>query len=156
MSPSKEEMRAEAVAFCQAFVDGLSPGIILSGHFASEPRITEHGPESSELPFLSKTFSSRKSESSSSQTCDDYFSFLSKSLKFESSPTTFPSPKSFIVDETCEVNGKKGVVSVVGSATFRSLKTGKGWDEQFTYRLSEFDEDGKIGHWEIWVDALSA
>ncbi|CAD6442117.1 d9700179-c303-4dd7-8453-972e6aa14a3d [Sclerotinia trifoliorum] len=112
MSPSKKEMRAGAVAFCQAFVDGFSPGIISSGHFASEPRITEHGPESSELPFLGKTFSGRKSESSSNQTRDDYFTFLSKSLKFESSPTTSPSPKSFIVDETCEINGRK-VLSVL-------------------------------------------
>ncbi|KAI9648038.1 hypothetical protein NHQ30_002666 [Ciborinia camelliae] len=156
MSLSKEEMRARAVTFCQAFVDGLSPDIILSELFASEPRITEHGPENSELPFLGKTFLGRKFDYSSNQTCDDYFSILSKSLKFEPSPTTFPTPKSFIVDETCEINGKKGVVGVVGSATFRSLQTGKGWNEQFIYRLSEFDGDGKIGHWEIWADTLSA
>lgn len=41
------------------------------------------------------------------------------------------------------------VVSVVGSATFKSLKTGRGWDEQFIYRLSEFDEDEMIRYWEI-------
>ena len=156
MPSSKEEMRAIAVAFCQAFVDGLSPDTILSEYFTSEPRITEHGPRNSELPFLGKTFLGRKFGSSSTQTCDDYFGILSKSLKFEPSPTTFPPPESFIVDETCEVNGTKGMVSVVGSATFRSLKTGKAWDEQFIYRLSEFDADGKIGHWEIWADTLSA
>ncbi|ESZ89549.1 hypothetical protein SBOR_10067 [Sclerotinia borealis F-4128] len=156
ISPSKERIRAKAVAFCQAFVDGLSPNIILSEYFTSEPRITEHGPDNSELPFLGKTFLGRKFDSSSNQTCDDYFIILTKSLEFEPSPTTFPSPKSFVVDETCEINGKKGVVSVVGSANFRSLRTGKGWNEQFIYRLSEFDRDGKIGHWEIWADALSA
>ncbi|KAA8574779.1 hypothetical protein MFRU_002g05170 [Monilinia fructicola] len=156
MSPSKEEMRTTAVAFCQAFVDGLSPDAILSSHFTSEPKITEHGPTNPELPFLGKAFQGRKLNSSDNQTCDDYFAILSKSLKFEPSPTTFPSPKSFLVDETCEINGKRGVVSVVGSATFRSIKTGKDWDEQFIYRLSEFDGAGKIGHWEIWADTLSA
>lgn len=155
MSPSKEEMRAKAVAFCQAFMDRLSPDVILSEHFTSNPRITEHGPKTQELPFLGK-FSGRKSNLSNDQTCDDYFNILSKSLKFEPSPTTFPPPKSFVVDETCEINGKKGVVSVVGSATFMSLDSGKRWDEDFIYRLSEFDDDGKIGHWEIWADTLSA
>ncbi|APA09536.1 predicted protein [Sclerotinia sclerotiorum 1980 UF-70] len=37
MPPGKEKMRTGAVAFCQAFVDALSPDIILSTHFASEP-----------------------------------------------------------------------------------------------------------------------
>ncbi|KAF7902903.1 hypothetical protein EAF00_002805 [Botryotinia globosa] len=156
MSLSGEELRREAVAFCQAFVDGISPDVILSLHFSSSPRITEHGPENSELPFLGKTFLGRKCDSSDNQTCDDYFNILSRTLEFQPSPSTFPSSKSFIVDETCELQGKKGVVSVVGSATFKSLKTGKSWDEQFIYRLSEFDEEGKIGHWEIWADTLSA
>ncbi|THV43888.1 hypothetical protein BGAL_0829g00010 [Botrytis galanthina] len=147
----REELRKEAVAFCQAFVDGISPDMILSSHFASSPRITEHGPENPELPFLG-----RKCDSSDHQTCDDYFNILSRTLEFQPSPSTFPSPKSFIVDEMCELQGKRGVVSVVGSATFKSLKTGKSWDEQFIYRLSEFDEEGKIGHWEIWADTLSA
>lgn len=152
----REELRKEAVAFCQAFVDGILPEIMLSSHFSSSPRITEHGPENPELPFLGKTFTGRKFDSSDNQTCDDYFNILSRTLEFQPSPSTFPSPDSFIVDETCEIQGKKGVVSVVGGATFKSLKTGKTWDEQFMYRLSEFDEKGKIGHWEIWADTLSA
>ncbi|KAF7911293.1 uncharacterized protein EAF01_002800 [Botrytis porri] len=124
MSLSKEQLRKEAIAFCQAFVDGISPEIILSSHFSSSPRITEHGPENLELPFLGKKFSGRKCLSDN-QTCDDYFNILSRTLEFQPSPSTFPSPKSFIVDETCEIWGKKGVVSVVGSATFKSLKTGR-------------------------------
>ena len=39
---------------------------------------------------------------------------------------------------------------------FESVKTGKGWDEEFVYRLSEFDETGKIGWLELWADPLSA
>ena len=41
-------------------------------------------------------------------------------------------------------------------ARFESVSTGKSWEEDFVYRLSEFDEQGKIGHWEIWADPLSA
>jgi hypothetical protein len=47
-------------------------------------------------------------------------------------------------------------VSVVAHARFESIKTGKSWEEDFIYRLSEFDEEGRIGHWEIWADPLSA
>jgi len=47
-------------------------------------------------------------------------------------------------------------VSVVGKGRFESVKTGKAWDEQFIYRLSDFDVNGMIGHWEIWADPLSA
>lgn len=56
-----------------------------------------------------------------------------------------------------EGRGKgRGVVSVVGKGTFTSKKTGKSWDEQFIYRFSGFDGQGRIGHWEIWADPLSA
>lgn len=67
----------------------------------------------------------------------------------------FPSKEGgFIVDD--EADGGNGMVSVVGKGRFVSKKTGKGWDEKFIYRFSEFDEQGKIGHWEIWADPLSA
>lgn len=62
----------------------------------------------------------------------------------------FPGEGGFIVDANA------GMVSVVGKGHFASKKTGKGWDEQFIYRFSEFDEEGKVGHWEIWADPLSA
>ena len=63
---------------------------------------------------------------------------------------TFPAAEGFIVDTA------SNAVSVVGKATFESIKTGKKWDETFIYRLSGFDDDGRIGHWEIWADPLSA
>ena len=80
------------------------------------------------------------------------------------SPSTFPDAGGFIVDGEAAVGNprarrgevSRGAVSVVGSARFKSVKTGKGWDEQFIYRFSDFDEDGRIGHWEIWADPLSA
>jgi len=71
---------------------------------------------------------------------------------------TFPGEEGFIVDKEASVEGaeEKGAVSVVGKARFKSKKTGQGWNEAFIYRFSGFDEDGKIGHWEIWADPLSA
>ena len=45
---------------------------------------------------------------------------------------------------------------MVAHARFTSVATGKGWEEDFIYRLSGFDDEGRIGHWEIWADALSA
>lgn len=75
---------------------------------------------------------------------------------------TFPSVESggYVVDENAIAEGDEGceggVVSVVGKARFESVKTGKGWDEEFIYRFSGFDGEGRIGHWEIWADPLSA
>jgi hypothetical protein len=95
------------------------------------------------------------------------------------SENTFPGPEGFVVDPSAKVEGQNeltGVVCVVGKAQFESVKTGKKWKEQFIYRLSEFDKEGRIGHWvfsalllwahivqtaniriqEIWADPLSA
>lgn len=70
---------------------------------------------------------------------------------------TFPGPEGFIVDADAVVEGEdgRGAVSVVGKAKFESMKTGKSW-EKFIYRLSGFDDVGRIGHWEVWADPLSA
>lgn len=77
--------------------------------------------------------------------------------------STFPGPEGFIVDAEAGITGQgaaeetaKGVVSVVGRARFESVETGMGWDEAFIYRLSEWDEEGRFGHWEVWADPLSA
>ncbi|KAL9093715.1 MAG: hypothetical protein Q9159_000016 [Coniocarpon cinnabarinum] len=59
-------------------------------------------------------------------------------------------------DSNVQDNERRGIVTIVGRGRFTSLKTKRGWDEIFTYRLSEFDEMGRIGHWEIWADPLSA
>ena len=64
-----------------------------------------------------------------------------------------------MVDAELEAKGNsdlKGVVSVVGKGTLASIKTGKMWSEKFIYRFSAFDEEGRIGHWELWADPLSA
>ncbi|KAK4984931.1 hypothetical protein LTR50_006271 [Elasticomyces elasticus] len=151
-------LRTCTQAFCAAFLDLPSnpPEKLLSEHFTSkEPRITEHGPSwaTSRLPFLGRTFSGKDE-------CLDYFKLLSETLEFIPSKDTFPGPGGIIVDAEATREGRAGesggCASVVGKARFRSVKTGKEWEEEFTYRLSGFDEEGKIGWWEIWADPLSA
>ncbi|KAE8445913.1 hypothetical protein EG329_012692 [Mollisiaceae sp. DMI_Dod_QoI] len=134
---------------------------LLNNHNPSPPRITEHGPEwaRSRLPFLAKTFTGVLE-------CLEYFTLLSKTLKMHMGKDTFPSIESggFVVDAEARVEREDededesmlGAVSVVGKARFESVKTGKDWEEQFIYRFSGFDKEGKIGHWEIWADPLSA
>lgn len=68
----------------------------------------------------------------------------------------FPGPEGFIVDASAEVEGKKGVVSVVGKGKFESVATGRSYEETFMYRFSGFDDEGRIVWWEIWSDSLSA
>lgn len=55
-----------------------------------------------------------------------------------------------------EADGGQGVVSVVGRAEFRSVRTGRGWVEEFIWRLGGWDVEGRVGRWEIWADPLSA
>ena len=54
------------------------------------------------------------------------------------------------------VDGEMGTVTIKLHAEFASVKTGKGWEEDFIYVLSDFDEDMKIGSQELWADPLSA
>ena len=61
-------------------------------------------------------------------------------LKMSLTDDAFPAKEGLIVDT------EAGMVSVVGKGRFTSRKTGKGWDEQFIYRFSEFDDEGRIGH----------
>jgi hypothetical protein len=74
------------------------------------------------------------------------------------SQDAFPGPEGFIVDPDAviEGSGRNGAVSVTGKGNFESVKTGKSYDETFMYRLSDFDNMGRIGCWEIWSDSLSA
>ena len=154
----QELIRNMAHDFCQALIT-KPPNEILDKYMVSEPKITEHGPEwaRERLPFLGKTFEGRKG-------CDRYFELLSDTLKMDLNEKSFPSLAGCSADAEAEartgadelVSERAGIVSLVGKGRFTSLKTGKSWEEKFIYRLSGFDGDGKIGHWEIWADPLSA
>jgi hypothetical protein len=133
-------------AFCQALISHSPPSELLSTYFTSSPKITEYGPEwsRSRSPFLSKTFTGRDG-------CEEYFKIMTDVLDMSLPGDASPEPDTgFIVD------AEVGMVSVVGKGRFTANTTGKGWDEKFIYRFSEFDSDGRIGHWEIWADPLSA
>jgi hypothetical protein len=142
-------------SFCASLIDPPPPKTLLSKYFSSHPRITEHGPSwaQSRLPFLGKTFSGLEE-------CMQYFELLSQTLSMDLPSDAFPtvSQGGFVVDVDAKVQGDqgKGVITVVGKGSFKSLRTGKGWSESFIYRLSGFDDEGRIGHWEIWADPLSA
>ena len=169
-------LRNSAVAFANAFTTSKPPAQIVADHFipsapSQSPRITEHGPAwaQSRLPFLGTTFTGEKQ-------CLRYFELLGQVLAFEPREDTFPSEDGFVVDEDAVAvssgaaeqrseassasgdfdGGRRGVVTVVAKGRFRSVKTGRSWEERFTYHLSGFDEQGRIGHWEIWADPLSA
>lgn len=146
-------LRNTTYDFCKALLSPPpSPADLLAAYFTNTsgtPNITEHGPAwaSSRLPFLGKTFTSREG-------CEEYFQVLGETLEMELPDDAFPGPEGFVVDAECE--GGRGMVSVVGKGRFRSKKTGRGWSEEFVYRFSGFDAEGRIGHWEIWADPLSA
>lgn len=160
-------MRSTAESFCKAFVSGTVPTEMLDRYFNSNPQIHEHGPAwaTERLPFLGKTFEGRRqqrwsdgSDSASGTTCDDYYDLLAATLSFNPTEKTLPSSDQFVVDAEAvgPGGGRKGAVTIKLQGEFKSLKTGKGWEEQFVYILSDFDEDGKIGRQELWADPLSA
>lgn len=150
-------LRSKALAFCQAFLENLPPQETLNKFFTSSPTIHEHGPSwaNKRLPFLGKPFVGRVE-------CANYFKLLADTLKFHPNDNTFPPAEEFIVDSETQIGSRKGessvsgAVSVVAHAMFESVKTGHKWEEQFIYRLSGFDEEGRVGCWEIWADPLSA
>lgn len=150
MSSRSSVLRSQSRNFCQALLSPPSPSTLISEYFVhSSPKITEHGPEwcRSRLPFLQKTFVG----ASGAESCETYFTLLSQTLKMHMHEHTFPGPEGFIVDPEAIIEGQdgKGVVCVVGNAEFESVDTGKKWSEKFIYRLSGFDEEGRIGHW-VW------
>ncbi|KAL8830401.1 MAG: hypothetical protein Q9191_001454 [Dirinaria sp. TL-2023a] len=159
-------IRNTAESFCKAFVSGASPTQTLDHYFTSNPSITEHGPSwaSKRLPFLARTFHGRRRQKSgggatagSGSTCDDYYDLLTSILSFHPTEKTLPPSDQFVVDaEAKSVNGNKGVVTIKLRAEFKSIKTGRAWQEEFVYVLSDFDEEGKIGTQELWADPLSA
>ena len=149
-----ERLREAAEGFCSAFVAGEPPPNILDKFFTRNAKILEHGPSWARrrLPFLGQTFQGRKAGSGNDDalTCDRYYEILTSILSFHPLENTVPPKEDFMID------GLKGTVTVKLHAEFSSIKTGKRWEEDFVYVLSEFDDEGKIGSQELWADPLSA
>lgn len=59
--------------------------------------------------------------------------------------------KDYVIDEV------EKVVCVRGKARFVWKETGKGWHEEFTYRLGFVAKDGrwKVNQYEVWADSGS-
>ncbi|KAL8794296.1 MAG: hypothetical protein Q9195_003122 [Heterodermia aff. obscurata] len=153
-------LRSTAESFVKAFVAGTSPTSILNTYFTSSAQIYEHGPAwaNARLPFLGKTFTGRRqSGSDGGSTCDDYYDLLTRTLSFHPTEGTVPASAEFVVDaEALGPGGGRGVVTVKMRAGFKSIKSGGGWEEEFVYVLSGFDDEGRIGRQELWADPLSA
>jgi hypothetical protein len=155
--PRAELLREKSYSFCQALLSPSPPIELIKAYFTEDnPKIVEYGPPwcREKLPFLHTTFEGASGKDS----CQTYFEVLSKILKMNLPRDAFPGPEGFIVDPDAIIEGspKKGAVSVTGKGNFESVRTGKSYDETFMYRLSNFDDEGKIGCWEIWSDSLSA
>lgn len=151
-----ERLRSTAEGFCKAFIAKAPPSDTLDKYFSANPKILEHGPQwaNERLPFLGVTFEGRrpdgKAHEASSRTCDDYYDLLTSILSFHPAEDTLPRKEQFMVDP------EQKTVTIKLRAIFASVKTGKGWTEDFVYVLSEFDENFKIGSQELWADPLSA
>jgi len=151
-----ERLRSTAEGFCKAFVAGAPSSDILDRFFTANPKILEHGPDwaNERLPFLGVTFEGRrpstKSHEPKSKTCDDYYDLLTSVLSFHPTDDTVPPREDFMVDP------ERKTVTIKLHAKFTSVKTGKSWEEDIVYVLSEFDKDFKIGSQELWADPLSA
>ena len=158
-----EGMRSVAEDFCKAFIAGMTSLEMLDTYFTSNPKITEHGPSwaKTRLPFLGTTFRGRRRDdvgaAGNANTCDDYYDLLNATLSFHPDINTVPSREEFYVASSKTNDGRwQGVVTVKLHARFTSVRTGKSWEEDFIYVLSEFDESLRIGHLELWADPLSA
>lgn len=162
------------------------PDLLLRYFTPTTPRITEHGPAFARdrLPFLAKTFTGVDEFLEYFRLLREVLAFEAidgvdvwpgeEGFAVDADAVVAPPAASAEgvngigstdgaadaheagEEEEEEDNKARGVVTVVGQGRFMSVKTGKRWEERFMHRFSGFDEEGKIGHWEIWADPLSA
>lgn len=144
----RESILSAAKSLCDDFSAASSTSTILS-HFitssaphSSPPTAYEHG-HPSLAPFLGRPFVGAAG-------VEEYFDLLQQYLTFQNMKFS-----DYVVDEVAKV------VCVRGEARFTWKKTGKGWDEVFTYRLEMAEEERqggmvwKVGTYEVWADSGS-
>ena len=174
MSKKSHHLHHLTTSFINAFIAKCPPAEILNIYFTPTASITEHGPiwARERLPFLATTFRGRRQKAipdlqeqsrpqrqqqdeTQQNTLDDYYALLIQTLKFLPQSDTLPPESEYIIDE----RANKVVVKLKGK--FESLRTGKGWEEDFVYVMEmrhavEGEEEWKIERLELWADPLSA
>jgi len=131
---AKTQSLAAAVASQADFDTVMSHFSQSSAAFAHE-----YAPKSvsESIPFLGRTFEGY-------QGIEKYMSLMTEYLKYDN--------MEFFDYALAE---EEEVVTVKGKAKWTFIKTGKQWVETFIWRLSQFDDEGKIGGYEVWADPLS-
>jgi hypothetical protein len=149
-------IKGRTQAFCTAFLNPAnnSPERILDEHFTgNDPRIIEHGPiwAQNRLAYLARPFRGKNEGLW-------YFRLQSETVVFQPDAHTFAGSEGIVVDPEALIPGGvgRGMAIVMGKAKYHAVKSGQSWEARFVWRLSGFDEEGKIGLWEVWGDALSA
>jgi hypothetical protein len=149
-------LKGRAQAFCSAFLNPAThpPERILDDHFVKEDaRILEHGPlfAQAKLPYIARPFRGKNEGLW-------YFRLQSETVEFLPHTQTFSGSESIVVDSESMIPGQagRGVATIVGKAKYKAVKSGQNWEARFVWRLSGFDDEGRIGLWEVWGDCLSA
>ena len=139
-------LRKCAHAFCMALLSSEFDAHEFVRTFfvpGDEATIIEHGPgwARKALPFLGQKFQGRDG-------CVQYFEALDRTLNILLPVDAFPPDEELVVDPDADVPGPhKGAVCIVGKGRFENKETGWGWNETFIYKLSGFDDDGRVTHW---------
>lgn len=139
----RQALLSAAKGLCSDFASAAPTSTLLS-HFCSSkfgdnyPRAFEHG-HPCLAPFLGRHFFGEVR-------VREYFDLLQRYLLF--SEMSF---RDYVVDEV------EKVVCVRGQARFVWKETGKGWYEEFIYRLLFAQEGGgwKVSQYEVWADSGS-
>ncbi|KAJ3880630.1 hypothetical protein F5051DRAFT_459313 [Lentinula edodes] len=136
-SLSRSQLLQSATAFCDVFAQKKDLSVILS-HFSTTHQVSavEHG-EKALAPFLGRSFEGLDGIRA-------YFETIAALLSYEDMEFS-----EFTVDTEARR------VACKGKAKFTWNQTKESWDEMFAYLL-DFDDSGKITHYQVWADSGAA
>ncbi|KAH6915195.1 hypothetical protein BKA70DRAFT_568958 [Coprinopsis sp. MPI-PUGE-AT-0042] len=136
-APTRNELKAAAQSFCEAFAEKKDPDTILTLFSSKEPiSAIEYG-EKDLAPFLGRRFEGEKG-------VRNYLGLVSSLLAFDEM-----SFSEYVVDS------EERKVAVKGRCVFEWKETRESWDETFAYVL-DFDDEAKVVRYQIWADSGAA